>query len=44
MKNQEKKYRSLISLSKEMMKLGNISEYYKLLNEVLIIKRQLIKS
>ncbi len=32
------------SLAKEMMKRGNLSEYYKLLNELIVVKRHLIKS
>ena len=38
------KYQSVKSLAKEMMKIGNITEYYKLLNELLVVKRQLIKN
>ena len=38
------RYQALKSLSKEMMKRGNVSEYYKLLNELLVVKSQLVKN
>ena len=44
MEKQKMKYQSVKSLAKEMMKIGNITEYYKLLNELLVVKRQLIKN
>ena len=44
MEKQTNKYQSVKSLAKEMMKIGNITEYYKLLNELLVVKRQLIKN
>ena len=43
MENHKKKYQALKSLSKEMMKIGNVTEYYKLLNELLVIKSQLVR-
>ncbi len=44
MEKQTTKYQAIKSLAKEMMKMGNITEYYKLLNELLVVKRQLIKN
>jgi hypothetical protein len=43
MEKNTKKYQALKSLSKEMMKRGNVSEYYKLLNELLVVKSQLVR-
>ena len=33
------KYESLKSLAKEMMKRGNIDEYFSILNQILLIKK-----
>ena len=36
--NKTIKYDSLKSLAKEMMKIGTIDEYFRILNQILLIK------
>ena len=36
--NKTKKHGSLKSLAKEMMKIGNNDEYFRILNQILLIK------
>ena len=38
MNNKTNKYSSLKSLAKEMMKRGNIDEYFYILNQIVLLK------
>jgi hypothetical protein len=44
MNNKTNSYSSLKSLAKEMMKRGNIDEYFYILNKILLLKMPTIKS
>ncbi len=42
MKELKLKYESLKALSKEMMKMGNISEYFNLLTEMNLLQKSIV--
>jgi len=42
MKDLKSQYNALKSLAKEMMKIGNVSEYFRLLNEMAHVQSKLV--